>query len=335
LPFPRPPLFILPLHHSRSPLCFSGNLQLSITNVHVRYEDTVTHPGHPFAVGITLEGLKGHTVDAEGREAFVTSNPMDVLRKALKLQRAAVYFDCGQGQGLPSEDDTERKSVAGKDAVLWVPLKAWQDMAPVEWEDWFQPGVSALRQERGGTAKDRQYVLRPVDGRAFYTRRGAKAARGDGEAVAEAEFQLDVIAIGLSRKPFFLSFFLSYFLGFLSYFLTVLVFWLSSILWFGILIREISGVVAVELIEWLSRVLCTAVRNGCRRSTVFLMLFFSTPQTSSTRAPSCYYPSSPPTQQDCHFMGTDPRAGLHLVQLPGPGGNLPSERQPSKRPHAY
>lgn len=32
---------------------------------------------------------------------------------------------------------------------------------------------SAGRQERGGTARSRQYVLQPVDGQARYTRRGA------------------------------------------------------------------------------------------------------------------------------------------------------------------
>jgi vacuolar protein sorting-associated protein 13A/C len=184
-------------------LSFTGNLQLSITSVHIRYEDAVTHPGHPFAVGITLEAVKGHTVDADGREAFVASNPMDVLRKALKLHRAAIYFDCGQGTSTGTNDlERDAESAAGNGAVLWAPPKAWREMVPVEWEDWFQPGVSALRQERGGTAKDRQYILRPVDGRAFYTRRGGKAARGEGEPVAEAEFQLDVVAISLSRRSF-------------------------------------------------------------------------------------------------------------------------------------
>ena len=58
-----------------------GNLQLSITNVHVRYEDAVTNPGRPFAVGWTLERISGNTVDEAGREAFVTNNPLQLLRK--------------------------------------------------------------------------------------------------------------------------------------------------------------------------------------------------------------------------------------------------------------
>ena len=45
------------------------------------YEDGDTHPGHPFACGLTLDRLSGYTVDAEGREAFVTNNPLAMLRK--------------------------------------------------------------------------------------------------------------------------------------------------------------------------------------------------------------------------------------------------------------
>ena len=34
-----------------------GNIKVSITNIHIRYEDTESNPGHPFAAGITLENL--------------------------------------------------------------------------------------------------------------------------------------------------------------------------------------------------------------------------------------------------------------------------------------
>lgn len=128
--------------------------------------------------------------------------------QALLLRRMALYFDT--------------------DAEFWLPEgTSWRDMAPHEWDEWFQPGIrwllgccccfgrdrawavaalvhacaapaqprcqpwwrlgladggsrppalaacSAERQERGGTARHRQYVLQPVDGRALYMRRGA------------------------------------------------------------------------------------------------------------------------------------------------------------------
>lgn len=101
-----------------------GNLQLSISNVHIRwacarmpaliplgfpgscagdaddvlrvglstplcgamvprrrYEDDTTNPGHPFACGVTLDSIAGYTVDELGKEAFITNNPLQMLRK--------------------------------------------------------------------------------------------------------------------------------------------------------------------------------------------------------------------------------------------------------------
>jgi hypothetical protein len=70
------------------------------------------------------------------------------------------------------------------DAEFWVPEGVtWHDLAPHDWDDWFLPGISSERQERGGTARHRQYVLQPVDGRARYTRRGAGVTH-KGEAAA-------------------------------------------------------------------------------------------------------------------------------------------------------
>ena len=44
-------------------------------------QDDVSYPGKPFAVGLTLEALSAHTVDESGKEAFVTQNPLKLLRK--------------------------------------------------------------------------------------------------------------------------------------------------------------------------------------------------------------------------------------------------------------
>lgn len=87
-----------------------GNLQLSITNIHIRYEvriascglkwikgscfdsltmlhavwqDAQTNPQHPFTVGITLDKMAASTVDEQGQEAFVKHDPMQLLRKVL------------------------------------------------------------------------------------------------------------------------------------------------------------------------------------------------------------------------------------------------------------
>lgn len=47
------------------------NVQLKITNIHIRYEDKVTHVGHPFAMGITLRHLSLETTDETWKPTIV------------------------------------------------------------------------------------------------------------------------------------------------------------------------------------------------------------------------------------------------------------------------
>ena len=46
-----------------------NNLQVSLTNIHLRYEDR-TQSTHPFAIGITLAELSYCTTDADGNRSF-------------------------------------------------------------------------------------------------------------------------------------------------------------------------------------------------------------------------------------------------------------------------
>ncbi|XP_062094114.1 intermembrane lipid transfer protein VPS13-like [Humulus lupulus] len=58
-----------------------GNLKLSISNIHIRYEDSESNPGHPFAAGVTLEKLLAVTVDDNGNETFITGGSLDRIQK--------------------------------------------------------------------------------------------------------------------------------------------------------------------------------------------------------------------------------------------------------------
>lgn len=60
-----------------------------------RYEDAYTNPGHPFACGISLDRISGYTVDEAGREAFVTNNPLQMLRKVCGGVGALAYGGSG------------------------------------------------------------------------------------------------------------------------------------------------------------------------------------------------------------------------------------------------
>ncbi|KAK9864527.1 hypothetical protein WJX84_002714 [Apatococcus fuscideae] len=79
-----------------------GNLQLSITNVHIRFEDNVSVPGMPLAAGLTIESLSSHTVDEKGNKAFVTHNPLELLRKAAELQSVSLHVSRPQYQSIQS-----------------------------------------------------------------------------------------------------------------------------------------------------------------------------------------------------------------------------------------
>ena len=84
-----------------------GNLKLSVSNIHIRYEDTerwalfnpyfnhqlhgtllisfCSNPGHPFAAGVTLDKLLAVTVDDTGQETFATGGALERIQKVLVL----------------------------------------------------------------------------------------------------------------------------------------------------------------------------------------------------------------------------------------------------------
>lgn len=69
-----------------------NNLQLNIRRVHVRYEDALTHPGHTFAAGFTIDSLTGTTTNEHWEPTFLTGMPVMVY-KLLALNALAVYCD--------------------------------------------------------------------------------------------------------------------------------------------------------------------------------------------------------------------------------------------------
>ncbi|KAK9858457.1 hypothetical protein WJX84_002370 [Apatococcus fuscideae] len=158
-----------------------GNLQLSITNVHIRFEDNTSVPGMPLAAGLTIESLSSHTVDEKGNKAFVTHNPLELLRKAAELQRYSIYFDTGRE--------------LWKQDIAWTKLKLWQ------WDKLFQPGISAVP-PRGMSEPDRTYVLRPVDAELKYIRRGKNVKRGDDEGIQDLVLKISSVSLHVSRPQY-------------------------------------------------------------------------------------------------------------------------------------
>lgn len=111
------------------------NLQLTVKNVHLRYEDDVSVPGHPFSIGITLGGFTAVSTDKFWQPTFI-HNSAEGIHKIANLDSLSVYFD------------SESKSLAGHPT----------DRAIVEF--------NALIAKAGKDAKpvEHQYILAPVSG---------------------------------------------------------------------------------------------------------------------------------------------------------------------------
>ncbi|RVX68760.1 hypothetical protein B0A52_07646 [Exophiala mesophila] len=102
------------------------NLQVSIKNVHLRYEDSIAAPGHPFAVGITLKEMSAVSTDSEWRPTFIqstsgTTHKLAVLNSlALYWNSDAQLFGTGRGGDVGAaaqEIDKDELITKFKDAI--------------------------------------------------------------------------------------------------------------------------------------------------------------------------------------------------------------------------
>ncbi|KAI0275069.1 vacuolar protein sorting-associated protein 13 [Gloeopeniophorella convolvens] len=116
-----------------------NNVQVTVKNVHIRYEDKISVPGHPFAAGVTLDGFSAVSTDGNWVPAFIEGSSK-VVHKLAKLDHLAGYFD------------TDAQSMAG------LPYEAAVERF-----------YSMIAREDG--PKDHQFVLKPVSGEGRITLR--------------------------------------------------------------------------------------------------------------------------------------------------------------------
>ena len=55
-----------------------NNIQVSIKGIHIRYEDKMTNPEHPFACGIMLKGLSAETTNNQWQPVQVDGDATEV-----------------------------------------------------------------------------------------------------------------------------------------------------------------------------------------------------------------------------------------------------------------
>lgn len=84
-------------------LCLSDTIgcaaQITVTNVHIRYEDSTSHPATPFAVGLTMDRFAVSTTNERGEAVFVNrvdagshgSPSTALLHKAASITDLGLY----------------------------------------------------------------------------------------------------------------------------------------------------------------------------------------------------------------------------------------------------
>lgn len=201
-----------------------ANLQLVVTNVHVRYEDDLAWPGHVLSLGVLLTRLAAVTVNEAGEAAWITSSLGQLLRKAISLSNLAVYLD------------VDRHAFCLPRGVA-----RWADMTREQWDSLFLPlqhiatapgnarstsvsqdptgfqrstahGLAGLLTPLGSMVYQHDFLICPVSGALRYCRRGAKAlaaelSDADDETKKligrqEWRLSLEVVAVQLSSSQY-------------------------------------------------------------------------------------------------------------------------------------
>nr|XP_027080056.1 uncharacterized protein LOC113703042 isoform X2 [Coffea arabica] len=158
-----------------------GNLKLSVSNIHIRYEDTESNPGHPFAAGVTLDKLLAVTVDDTGQETFATGGALERIQKSVELERLAVYLD--------------------SDVSPWHIDEPWEDLPPREWDQIFKFGTKEGK-AAAVLPEEHSYILQPVTGNAKYSKQHASLPVNDGQPLQKAVVNLDDVTLSLSKSGY-------------------------------------------------------------------------------------------------------------------------------------
>ena len=159
-----------------------GNLQITVQNVHVRYEDEITTPGHTFSCGMTIGKLSAITVDDFGEPTFVAGGSLERIHKRVALENFSMYLDSG---------------------AVYRPWKTHAGWTPPKVEDteawWALFGVGLV----GEAPSDvRNYMLYPVTVELFYHRKGRKEQTEAGEPRQMCDLKFQDARMALSRNQY-------------------------------------------------------------------------------------------------------------------------------------
>lgn len=109
------------------------NLQVTIKNIHIRYEDFSSVPHHPFSLGFTLAELSAVSTDDNWDPIFI-QDVTDLTRKLATLSSLSIYWDTDAKTIQPSgeaEDDDEETTVEKFRSLMSAKAKHQYILSPV------------------------------------------------------------------------------------------------------------------------------------------------------------------------------------------------------------
>ncbi|TKA75457.1 hypothetical protein B0A49_05714, partial [Cryomyces minteri] len=124
------------------------NVQVTVKSVHIRYEDSVSDPGHPFALGVTLQEISAVSTDENWRPGFIQSTS-GTMHKLATLGSLAIYWNTDTtllGTGKGSDADNKEKTPD-------------QETLMAKFREMIVGGDSPKVNEH-------QFILKPITGRA-------------------------------------------------------------------------------------------------------------------------------------------------------------------------
>ncbi|KAI0535905.1 vacuolar protein sorting-associated protein 13 [Xylaria digitata] len=122
------------------------NLQVTVKNIHVRYEDSISAPGHPFALGATLEEFSAVSTDGEWEPTFI-QNSSNTTNKLATLAALAVYWNT----------DSE---------LLGSGREVSEEAEMVPHDEMMRRFKAMISNGEDAIGSDHQYILKPVSGQA-------------------------------------------------------------------------------------------------------------------------------------------------------------------------
>ncbi|KAF1944820.1 vacuolar protein sorting-associated protein 13 [Clathrospora elynae] len=123
------------------------NVQVTVKNIHIRYEDSISDPGHPFALGVTLADFSAISTDENWKPTFIQGNSTST-HKLATLGSLAVYWDTdakliGTGKGNQSSDEQH-----------------------IDRADFIEKAREMIVRGDNPDLGDHQFILKPISGRA-------------------------------------------------------------------------------------------------------------------------------------------------------------------------